>query len=122
MVNGGPTHRKPTINAEHAERAENLLKKQPLRSLRPLRLNPYRPGSGFVRSWLVAVVAVWLAAISIPTAADNTPARGSIGEVGLLDAAERGDRATALRLLTKGANPNAPGPDGTHCSFGPFPA
>jgi ankyrin repeat protein len=31
----------------------------------------------------------------------------------LLDAAEQSDRATALRLLAKGANPNAPGPDGT---------
>jgi uncharacterized protein len=31
----------------------------------------------------------------------------------LLDAAERGDRAAAIRLLNKGANPNAPGPDGT---------
>ena len=40
---------------------------------------------------------------SIATAAETT----------LLDAAERGDRAAAVRLLTKGANPNAPGPDGT---------
>jgi uncharacterized protein len=31
----------------------------------------------------------------------------------LLDAAEAGDRATALRLLAKGANVNAAGPDGT---------
>ena len=31
----------------------------------------------------------------------------------LLDAAERGDRAAAMRLLAKGANPNQPGPDGT---------
>jgi uncharacterized protein len=31
----------------------------------------------------------------------------------VLAAAERGDRAAALRLLAKGANPNAPGPDGT---------
>jgi ankyrin repeat protein len=29
------------------------------------------------------------------------------------EAAERGDRAAALRLLTAGADPNAPGPDGT---------
>ena len=42
-------------------------------------------------------------AASIATAAETT----------LLDAAERGDRAAALRLLAKGANPNAPGPDGT---------
>jgi ankyrin repeat protein len=34
-------------------------------------------------------------------------------EPSLLDAAERGDRAAAARLLTKGANPNTPGPDGT---------
>jgi ankyrin repeat protein len=31
----------------------------------------------------------------------------------LVDAAERGDRAAVLRALGKGANPNAPGPDGT---------
>ena len=31
----------------------------------------------------------------------------------LLDAAERGDRAAATRMLAKGADPNAPGPDGT---------
>ncbi len=31
----------------------------------------------------------------------------------LIDAAEQGDRATALRLLAAGANPNAAGPDGT---------
>ena len=51
------------------------------------------------RRRMVAVVAMRLDA----TAAETT----------LLDAAERGDRATALRLLAKGANPNAPGPDGT---------
>jgi len=34
-------------------------------------------------------------------------------ETTLLDAAERGDRAAALRVLAKGANPNTPGPDGT---------
>jgi ankyrin repeat protein len=33
--------------------------------------------------------------------------------VGLLEAAERGDRAAARRLLAAGADPNAPGPDGT---------
>jgi ankyrin repeat protein len=44
-----------------------------------------------------------IAAISVAWAAEAT----------LLDAAERGDRAAALRLLEKGANPNAPGPDGT---------
>src|SRR5688572_28495860 len=31
----------------------------------------------------------------------------------LLDAAERGDRPAVTRMLAKGANPNAPGPDGT---------
>jgi ankyrin repeat protein len=31
----------------------------------------------------------------------------------LLDAVERGDRAAALRLIATGADPNAPGPDGT---------
>lgn len=47
---------------------------------------------------------VWLAAISIAAPATTT----------LLDAAESGDRATALRLLAeKGTNPNAPGADGT---------
>jgi ankyrin repeat protein len=40
---------------------------------------------------------------SIATAAETT----------LIDAAEQGDRATALRLLAKGANPNTPSPDGT---------
>ncbi|MEP7306758.1 MAG: ankyrin repeat domain-containing protein [Acidobacteriota bacterium] len=65
-------------------------------------------------SWLVAVVVVvWAASMSIATAADTTPARRSPGEVGLLEAAEQGDRATALRVLAKGADPNAPGPDGT---------
>src|SRR4030088_780104 len=44
-----------------------------------------------------------LATTSIARAAEKT----------LVDAAEQGDRATALRLLAKGANPNAPAPDGT---------
>jgi ankyrin repeat protein len=44
-----------------------------------------------------------LATTSIARAAETT----------LVDAAERGDRATALRLLAKGANPNLAGPDGT---------
>jgi ankyrin repeat protein len=34
-------------------------------------------------------------------------------EATLLEAVERGDRAAALRLLATGADPNAPGPDGT---------
>ncbi len=52
---------------------------------------------------LVAAIAMLVAASSIAIAAEAT----------LLDAAERGDRAAALQLLAKGANPNAPGPDGT---------
>jgi ankyrin repeat protein len=51
----------------------------------------------------LAVIAVCFAAASITTAADTT----------LLDAAESGDRAAALRLLAaKGTNVNAAGPDG----------
>src|SRR5215467_215264 len=34
-------------------------------------------------------------------------------ELTIVDAAERGDRATVERLLAKGANPNTPGADGT---------
>jgi ankyrin repeat protein len=52
---------------------------------------------------LLAAVALWVASASLPFAAEPT----------LLDAAERGDRAAALRLLSKGASPNTPGPDGT---------
>src|SRR6266850_2753332 len=52
----------------------------------------------------VAVMAVSVASISIAAPAATT----------LLDAAESGDRAAALRLLAeKGTNPNAAGPDGT---------
>jgi ankyrin repeat protein len=51
----------------------------------------------------VIVLGVAFAAISVASAAEST----------LLDAVERGDRATALSLLAKGADPNAPGPDGT---------
>ncbi len=50
----------------------------------------------------VACVAL-LALVPVAHAAEST----------LLDAAERGDRAAVARLLTKGANPNTPGPDGT---------
>ena len=46
---------------------------------------------------------VLVAGISIATAAESS----------LLDAAERGDRAAAMPLLAKGADPNTPGPDGT---------
>ena len=60
---------------------------------------------------LIAIVAV-VGVSSI--AAAQTPVRRSPGEGGtLVGAAEKGDRATAFRLLAKGADPNAPGPDGT---------
>src|SRR5688572_22130832 len=52
---------------------------------------------------IALVIVVLFAAGSLASAAENT----------LLDAAERGDRAAVARLLTKGANPNTPGPDGT---------
>jgi ankyrin repeat protein len=52
---------------------------------------------------LFIIVALLAATASALTAAENP----------LLDAAERGDRAAVARLLTKGANPNTPGPDGT---------
>jgi ankyrin repeat protein len=42
-------------------------------------------------------------ASTVATGAGNT----------LLDAAERGDRVAAMRLLSTGADPNTPGPDGT---------
>jgi len=48
-------------------------------------------------------MAAWIATLSMAWAA-GTP---------LLDAAERGDRAAALQVLAKGADPNAAGPDGT---------
>jgi len=56
-------------------------------------------------SWSVAavVIAVLIAAVSIATPAKPT----------LLDAAEAGDRAAALRLLAERADPNMIGPDGT---------
>jgi len=53
---------------------------------------------------VVVIGAVWIAATQVAAAAE--PAL-------LLDAAERGDRAAAMQLLAKGANPNTPGPDGT---------
>ena len=37
----------------------------------------------------------------------------SAAETTLIDAAERGEHAAALRLLSKGANPNLAGSDGT---------
>jgi ankyrin repeat protein len=51
----------------------------------------------------MAAAGLLAVAISIARAADTT----------LLDAAESGDRAAALRLLAKGATPNTPGADGT---------
>ncbi len=52
---------------------------------------------------MIASVAAFAVAVSIAAAAEST----------LLDVVERGDRAAALAMLTKGANPNTPGPDGT---------
>src|SRR5262245_14839962 len=52
--------------------------------------------------WVLAVVVAAIIAISIAAAADTK----------LLDAAESGDRAAALRLLSQGASPNTVGPDG----------
>ena len=49
------------------------------------------------------LVAAILGAVSFVRAAELT----------IVDAAERGDRATVERLLAKGAKPNTPGPDGT---------
>jgi ankyrin repeat protein len=60
-------------------------------------LNLRRPLASLV------AVALFVTATTIVTAADST----------LLEAVERGDRAAALRLLAGGADPNAPGPDGT---------
>jgi ankyrin repeat protein len=61
----------------------------------------------FLARWAViaamAVMGLSAVAISIARAADTT----------LLDAAESGDRATALRLLAKGVTPNTVGADGT---------
>jgi ankyrin repeat protein len=55
-------------------------------------------------SWTAAFAALVIAASSVAAPATTT----------LVDAAESGDRAAALRLLgEKGANPNAAGPDGT---------
>jgi uncharacterized protein len=51
---------------------------------------------------LIAIVAV-IVATTVATAAETT----------LVEATERGDRAAALHLLAKGADPDAPGPDGT---------
>ena len=80
--------------------------------------------------WAVTPVIVLMCAASVAgvslASAQTTPARaarqGNIGDArpasqaktgSVLDAAERGDRTAALRLLAAGADPNAPGPDGT---------
>jgi ankyrin repeat protein len=73
---------------------------------------PGRPeGLHYVRL-LIALAAI-LGSISIARAAWGAEALAKAAETTLLEAAERDDRAAALRLLAKGANPNAPGPDGT---------
>jgi uncharacterized protein len=67
----------------------------------PTRTRQYLMAS--VSRCVVVIGAMWIAAIAVAAGAEPT----------LLDAAERGDRATALSLLAKGADPNTPGPDGT---------
>ena len=57
----------------------------------------------FAARWVLAIVVMAIAAISMATAADTR----------LLDAAESGDRAAVLRLLSQGANANMVGPDGS---------
>jgi ankyrin repeat protein len=52
---------------------------------------------------LLAITALWLAVPAMVRAAAPT----------IADAAEQGDRSAVLRLLAKGANPNAPAADGT---------
>jgi uncharacterized protein len=52
---------------------------------------------------LSVIVAACVAVSSLASAAEPT----------LVEAAERGDRAAAMRLIAKGAKPNVPGPDGT---------
>jgi uncharacterized protein len=65
--------------------------------------------------FIVGLIVVALVfAVAALNGAEPTPAQRSLGEVGLLDAAERGDRAAAVRLLgVKGTDPNQQGPDGT---------
>src|SRR5215208_366649 len=58
---------------------------------------PRRPFYVFTATMAICGIAI------IATAAEPT----------LLDAAERGDRAVALRMIARGANVNTPGPDGT---------
>src|SRR5262245_41837035 len=53
--------------------------------------------------WVLAVAIMAIVSISMATAADTR----------LLDAAESGDHAAALRLLSQGANANLVGADGS---------
>jgi len=76
---------------------------------------PAKAGHYVLRLVVTAAVSIVPVALGAQAAAKavETHARRSPGEVGLLVAAERADRAAALQLLAKGANPNATGPDGT---------
>ena len=68
------------------------------------------PGRGIVATALCVAAAGSLVSAG---GQDPDPARRTLAEVErLLDAAEHGNRAAALRLLTRGADPNTPGPDG----------
>jgi ankyrin repeat protein len=66
---------------------------------------------------MCAVAGVSLASAQTRPAPGARPGNGGVARqastAGLIDAAERGDRTAALRLLAAGADPNAPGPDGT---------
>jgi ankyrin repeat protein len=60
--------------------------------------------------------AAWAASIAVAAQTATRDARqpAAVSQSALLlGAAERGDRAAALRLLAAGADPNTPGPDGT---------
>jgi ankyrin repeat protein len=60
-------------------------------------------------------VARWVVIVAVAAAAlgAGRSAVAEAAEATLIEAVERGDRAAALRLLAAGADPNAPGPDGT---------
>ena len=62
------------------------------------------------RGWVVGVAGVAAMLLALASAAE---AAAAAADPTLLEVAERGDRAAALALLAKGANPNTPGPDGT---------
>ena len=66
---------------------------------------------GAIRLAIVGAIVVCSGATAAFAAPQ--PARRSLGEGELLAAAEQGNHAGAMRLLAKGANPNAAGPDGT---------